>query len=307
MLLPSKTNVTLRVFFLYFFLFLLCVVLLNACAPALKHTPSEEYMKKSSSLEQTGNITEAIEELKIALTIDPTNSSAKEQLKRLSEKRDQEAEKHYKAGLSIKESDPAGASREFITALRTKPDYQVVVDELKKQHLTMSESKLRSRVITKKDSMSRKRGEEGVEEEENYYLGIAISLYENGEYQAAIDELLKARSKYPRNSEISQYLNLYYYNLGILYYDKKDYTKALSTFSKVKKGFGKTEEYIKKTRAMLKNSADELYKAGLKFFRQQKLHEAIAKWNAVLEIEPNHQKAKEYIQRSKKLLEALKQ
>jgi cytochrome c-type biogenesis protein CcmH/NrfG len=58
---------------------------------------------------------------------------------------------------------------------------------------------------------------------------------------------------------------------------------------------------------MLKNMADNFYRAGLKFFREQKLHEAIEKWNTVLEIDPNHHKAKEYIQRSKRILEALKQ
>jgi hypothetical protein len=57
---------------------------------------------------------------------------------------------------------------------------------------------------------------------------------------------------------------------------------------------------------MLKSLADEFYRAGLKFYREQKLNEAIVKWNTVLDIEPDHQKAKEYILKSKKLLQALK-
>ncbi len=292
----------------YLFLLLLSVVLLNACAPVAKYAPPEEYLKKSSSLEQRGDIAAAIEELKIALTIDPSNDSAKEQLKRLSVIRDREAEKHYKAGLSLKESDQSAARKEFLMALRIKPDYQIVVDELKQQQLTMAESKLQSRT-TRRTGARKAKGDEEEDEEEvgggADYLGVAISLYEHGEYQAAINELLKARSRYPRSAEISRYLNLSYYNLGVLYYQKKDYVNALGMFSKVKRGSEKSDAYLKKARAMLKNVADEYYKAGLKFYREQKLKDAIAQWNTVLEINPNHNKAKEYIQKSRKLLEAL--
>lgn len=306
MISSGKITNTLRGFIQYLCLLLSCAVLLNGCAPAFKHTLPEEHIKKSSSLEQTGDIATAIEELKIALTIDPANSSAKEQLNRLSQIRDQEAERHYKAGLSLKESDSSAAIKEFLTALRIKPDYPIVVNELKNQNIAIAESKLRSRTIVRRDSV-RGRGGETREYEESDHPNIAISFYESGEYQAAIDELLKAKSKDPRNSEIAKYLNLSYYNLGVFYYNKKDYMKALNMFTKVKRGFGNTEPYVRKTRTMLKNMADNFYRAGLKFFREQKLHEAIAKWNTVLEIDPNHHKAKEYIQRSKRLLEALKQ
>jgi tetratricopeptide (TPR) repeat protein len=292
-------------FCLLFIPLILCGVCLHGCAPVL--TSPEEYVKKSSSLEQTGDISAAIEELKVALTVDPSNTSAQEQLKRLCAIRDNDAEKHYKAGLTLKESDPPAATREFLTALRIKPDFQSAVDELKNQHLAIAESKLRSRAIVRGEGTKKKGEEDEAVEEESNYLGLAISLYENGEYQAAINELLKVKTKYPRNTDIIKYLNLSYYNLGVYYYNKRDYMKALSMFTKVKKGFENTEPYIKKTRIMLKNLADEFYRAGLKFYREQKLNEAIMKWNTVLEIEPNHQKAKEYIYKSKKLLEALKQ
>ncbi|MEN6321454.1 MAG: tetratricopeptide repeat protein [Syntrophaceae bacterium] len=244
--------------------------------------------------------------MKIALTIDPSNTTAKDQLKKLYTIRDIEVDKHYKAGLALKENDPPEATREFLAALRINPDFQKAIDELKNQHLAFAESKLRSRTHARGEE-TRKKGEETDSvTEESSHIGLAISFYENGEYQAAINELLKARAKNPRNAEIIKYLNLSYYNLGVYHYNKKDYMKALKMFAKVKKGFGNTESYIKKTRVMLKNMADEFYRAGLKFYREQKLNEAIMKWNTVLEIEPDHQKAKEYTLKSKKLLEALK-
>jgi tetratricopeptide (TPR) repeat protein len=279
------------------------LILLSACAPAIKHTISEEQFKKSIALEQTGDTTSAIEELKIALTIDPDNAYAKAQLERLSEKRDKEAQKHYQTGLSLKERDPQGATREFLTALRIKPDYKSAVDELKKQHFELTVSKLETRMKASRESPEE---EKEVKEDDYGYLGIAISFYEHGNYQAAINELLKAKSKYPRSSEVSKYLNMSYYNMGKLYYDNKDYTNALHMLTKVKKGSENAEPYVTRAKAMLKNLMDKFYKEGLQFYRQQKLREAIEKWNAVLEIDPHHRKAQEYTQKSKKLLEALK-
>jgi len=277
---------------------------LYGCAPALPRP--EDYVKKSTSLEQTGDISAAIEELKIALTIDPSNTTAKDQLKKLYTIRDIEVDKHYKVGLALKENDPAAATKEFLIALRINPDFQRAIDELKNQHLAFAESKLRSRTHARGEE-TRKKGEETDSvTEESSHIGLAISFYENGEYQAAIHELSKERAKNPKNAEIIKYLNLSYYNLGVYHYNNRDYIRALRTFAKVKRGFGHTEPYIKKTRIMLKSMADDNYRAGLKFYREQKLNEAIMKWNTVLEIEPDHQKAKEYILKSKKLLEALK-
>jgi tetratricopeptide (TPR) repeat protein len=205
--------------------------------------------------------------------------------------------------LSLKERDPQGATREFLTALRIKPDFKSAVDALKKQHFELTISKLETRMKVSRESPEE---EKEVKEDDYGYLGIAISFYENGNYQAAINELLKAKSKYPRSSEVSKYLNMSYYNMGKLYYDKKDYMNALHMLTKVKKGSENAEPYVTRAKAMLKNLMDKFYKEGLQFYRQQKLREAIEKWNAVLEIDPHHRKAQEYIQKSKKLLEALK-
>lgn len=304
MIFPHNIPFTLKRTYFIFILCMLYGVCLYGCTSAfLQH---EDYVKKSASLEQTGDISAAIEELKIALTIDPSNTAAKDQLKKLYAIRDSEVDKHYKAGLALKENDPQAATKEFLIVLRINPDFQRAIDELKNQHLAFAESKLRSRTHARGEE-TRKKGEEADSvTEESSHIGLAISCYENGEYQAAIHELSKARAKNPKNSEIIKYLNLSYYNLGVYYYNNRDYMKALRTFAKLKKGFGHTEIYIKKTRVMLKSMADENYRAGLKFYREQKLNEAIVKWNTVLDIEPDHQKAKEYILKSKKLLQALK-
>ncbi|MBI3582691.1 MAG: tetratricopeptide repeat protein [Nitrospinae bacterium] len=254
----------------------------------------DEHLKKALSLEQQGDIRGAIEEFKIALTIDPTNDEAKAGLKRLSEMADIEAEKHYQKGLSLKKTDPSKARTEFLIALRLKPDYQLAIEELKGWHIFVAKSRLLA---------PPGETDTGVED----YLSVALSLYEDGDYAGAIQEFLKAKEKYPKNPEIIKHLNLSYYKQGVAHFEKGEYKNALQMFSSLKPDFEKVGDYIKKVRAGLKKTAEDSYKNGLKLFREQKLTQAIEQWNIVLEIEPDHKKAREYIEKAKNLLKSLEQ
>jgi tetratricopeptide (TPR) repeat protein len=287
-----------------------CIFLLSACVPPpTKPKPTieivpvitdqfkpflDEHLKKALIFEQQGEFPCAIEEFKIALTIDPTNDEAKVGLKRLSELADIEAEKHYQKGLSIKKSDPSNARIEFLKALRIKPGHQPSIEELKGWHLFVAKSRLLA-PTSEVDS--------GLED----YLSVALSLYEDGDYGGAIQEFLKAKEKYPKNPEITKHLNLSYYKHGVALFEKGEYKKALQMFSSLKPDFEKVGDYLKKVRSGLKKTAEDGYKNGLKLFREQKLTEAIEQWNIVLEIEPDHKKAKEYIEKAKNLLKSLEQ
>jgi len=101
---------------------LFACLLICGCAhePAQEFAPrQEESFKNSVIKEERGDITEAVEELKVALTIDPANKRVRDELVRLMEKRDREAEKRFKAGMALKDSDPLAAVKEFIAALRS--------------------------------------------------------------------------------------------------------------------------------------------------------------------------------------------
>ncbi len=292
-------------------LLLLAILFAGGCA----HTPvttfpelPEASIKSSSEFEQKGNLTAAVERLKIALTIDPANTRAQEELKRLMLKRNIEAEKRYKAGLALRESDSDGARKEFIAALRIRSDYMEAVKALKDLQLESSEATLQVRA--RKEAASRQQTKNQQQEEESLddtHLDTAIAFYDDGNYASAIQELQRAKLRTPNDPEVNKYLNLSWYNSGIAWFNKKDYHKALDAFSMVKKKFENVDDYIRKCRQSMKNVAEDLYKMGLKFFREQKLQAAIEKWNAVLVINPDHTKAKEYIEKTKKLLNALQE
>lgn len=270
--------------------------------------PPEESIKSSSEFEQKGDLTAAVERLKIALTIDPGNIRAQEELKRLLIKRNIEAEKRYRAGLALKELNPDAARKEFLAALRIRSDYMEAVRALKDLQLEASEATLQARA--KKEAASKTHPKNQPPDDvllEETYLDTAIALYDDGNYSSAIQELQKAKSHSPNDPEVNKYLNLSWYNSGIVWFKKKEYRKALDAFAMVKKKFENVDDYIRKSRQALKNEAEDLYKMGLKFFREQKLQDAISKWNAVLAINPDHHKAKEYIEKAKKLLNALQE
>jgi tetratricopeptide (TPR) repeat protein len=265
----------------------------------------EASVQTSSIMEEQGDITLAVEELKIALTIDPDNKKAQGELKRLLEKRNFEAEKRFKAGMALRDKDPARAAKEYLAALRIRSDYPEAVAELKNLQLESSEATIQARADNKAAIAAKAKAMEE-DDDEATYLETAIAFYEDGDYTSAIKELQEAKGRYPNDPEIHRYLNLSWYHSGIIWFKKKDYRKALDAFGRVKKGFESVDDYTRQSRQALKGSAEDLYKMGLKFFREQKLSEAIGKWQAALEIEPQHQKAREYIEKARKLQEALR-
>lgn len=289
------------------------LLLAGGCAHEAPQLPPSsqalnDSVKKSHEQEFRGDLTAAVEQLKIALTIDPDNSVAREELKRLTIKRDQLAEKHYRSGITLAEKDASSAQREFLKALRIRSDYPEAVRALKELQLESSEHTIQARA--KKQVAARtQQPKSTVEYEESVeatYLDTAIAFYEDGNYGAAISALQKAKSKSPRDPEVNRYLNLSWYKSGVALFNRHDYRQALDAFVRVAKRFELVEEYISKCRQALKDKAENLYRVGLKFFREQKLQGAIAKWNEVLAIDPEHKKSREYITRAQKLLDALK-
>jgi tetratricopeptide (TPR) repeat protein len=286
----------------------LAILCTGGCTPVVFTKLPQESIKSSSEFELKGDLTAAVERLKIALAIDPGNIKAEEELKRLTVKRDIEAEKHYQAGQTLKGSDPEGARKEFLAAIRIRSDYMDAVRALKDLQLESSEATLHARARKEAASRTQPKYQESLDEIlEETRLENAIELYDEGNYTSAIQELQKAKSHTPNDPEIKKYLNLSWYNYGISLFKKKEFRKALDAFSMLKKNFEDVDKYIQKCQQALKKEADDLYKIGMKYFREQKLQEAISKWNAVLSINPDHIKAKEYIIKAKKLLNALKE
>ncbi|NVN91256.1 MAG: hypothetical protein HXX11_11735 [Desulfuromonadales bacterium] len=219
---------------------------------------TEQTVKVSSNFEKRGYLDNAVEELMVANAVAPDNPVVLGELNRMVVKRNREAEKHFKAGLALRESDPRGARKELIEALKIHNDYPEAVAELKKIQLESAESVIQAR-SRREENLVAPRMQEKVEpteeeevESENYSLDIAISSFEKGNYDTAIREFGKMKARYPHDPDIQSYLDRSWYNSGISWFMKKEYRRALTSFSKVPKGFERVEDYLAKCRAALK-------------------------------------------------------
>ena len=101
--------------------------LVAGCAEVPTRPPAElpdKYITKAQELEAQGDLVEALEQYKVALTVDPGNQLAKEKASQLESTLGELAERHYQDGLAFhRKGEYNRARQDFLTALRYNPDH----------------------------------------------------------------------------------------------------------------------------------------------------------------------------------------
>ena len=115
----------------------LLIVLISGCAqPTIKPPEpiTDQYMVKAQEYEAKGDLVEALEQYKLALTVDPENQAAKEKRAKIGQELRELAENHYQTGLNYhRKGQYDQARKEFLTALRYTPDHQEAKKMLREQ------------------------------------------------------------------------------------------------------------------------------------------------------------------------------
>ena len=243
--------------------FIWVVTMAAGCAHVEKQAPSTtKLVETSTTTEKRGYVTDDVEDLKITLAIDPKNKKAREELNRLIAKRTSEAEVHYRAGTAILDSNAQDARKEFLNALRLRPNYEEAITALRNLQLATAEAIIHARL--KKEAAHAatpvKHKLSSDEEEldtQTYSLDIAVAAFEEGEYVKAIREFSKMKARYPDDPDIQAYLDRSWYSYGVEQFNKKNYKKALDSFLKVPKNFDTVGEYIAKCRRALKSDSSK--------------------------------------------------
>ena len=173
--------------------FLIFVLLMAAgCAHIEKQAPraavAKQLVENSTTMEKRGDIVTAVEDLKIALTIDPNSIKAHAELNRLIDERNRNAEQHYRAGIAASNSNTQEARKEFLAALRLRPDYSESITALRELQLATAEAIIQVRLQkeaahTKTRLKSKVYTEEDDPDMETYSLDIAVSAFEKGDYE----------------------------------------------------------------------------------------------------------------------------
>lgn len=106
---------------------LFIVAIAAGCAQVPTKPPKDlpdQYISRAQELEAKGNLVEALEQYRVALTVDPQNKLAKEKIEKIEPTLGEVAEKHYQDGLAFYRKGEYGRARqEFLTALRYNPDH----------------------------------------------------------------------------------------------------------------------------------------------------------------------------------------
>lgn len=96
----------------------------------------EEYLGRARQQESKGDLVEALESYRLALTVDPANPTAQAKQTELEARLNGLAAENYKAGAELQRMGKyAQARQKLLTAVRYKPDYPEAVEMLKAERL----------------------------------------------------------------------------------------------------------------------------------------------------------------------------
>ena len=141
--------------------------------------------------------------------------------------------------------------------------------------------------------------------EVNPLLAEAREALDHQDYAQAlvgVDQLLASA---PRNAEALALKKQVLYSHGKAQLDQRKYRDSLETLdqlAKIAPDYEDSAALIRQTRTRL---VEQHYSNGIRFYREEKLPEAIAEWKVVLEIDPQHANARKNVEQSERLLKQL--
>ena len=293
-------------------------LILHACALFPRLSPEAAFQEairtnqaEALLLEQAGRIREALDRWKIVLTIDAHHATASQRIQQLSTTVREQSRRHVALGKeAFQRRDRQTAQRHYLAGLRLDPQNReaqqglYATDEQLGDHSAFAKSRLhgtRSGAPTPLTVSSEEEEETG----EEMSLAEALELFRRKEYRAAIDAFSRVLALEPGLREALEYQKLAYYNGGVEYFEKANYTEALTMFDRLKKlqpDFKRLSHYWRQAREKL---AEQHYLAGIHHFKEQQLKEAIQEWDQALVLNPNLENAKRSRERAKQLLKNL--
>jgi len=131
--------------------------------------------------------------------------------------------------------------------------------------------------------------------------------FERKQYTAALSDLDKYLARNPGSAEGVALKKQVLYRMGKTQYDQKNYDAAyrnLTELAKLAPSYEDSPALIQDSRRKL---IEQHYSQGIRYYRDEKLREAITEWRLVLDLDPQHVNAKRYIEQSEKLLKGLEE
>ncbi|HEV8616549.1 MAG TPA: LysM peptidoglycan-binding domain-containing protein [Methylomirabilota bacterium] len=141
--------------------------------------------------------------------------------------------------------------------------------------------------------------------EVNPILADAREAVDRREYAAALEQVDQYLAQNPRDREgiDLKKVTLYRYGQSLLEQKKYDESyRALTQLARIQPDYQDVGKLVQQARRQV---IDRHYQEGIRFFREEKLKEAIAEWRLVLEMEPQNQNAKRNVEQAERMLQGL--
>jgi tetratricopeptide (TPR) repeat protein len=143
--------------------------------------------------------------------------------------------------------------------------------------------------------------------EVNPLLAEARESLERKDYATALGDADRLLASTPGNAEAQGLKRSALYGLGKTQYDQKQYKDSYATLGQLVKLAPNHEDAAKLLRQSRSRLIDDHFGRGIRYYREEKLPEAIAEWKAVLEIDPQHIAARKNLEQSERLLKSLEE
>ena len=141
--------------------------------------------------------------------------------------------------------------------------------------------------------------------EVNPLLAEAREAADRQDYNQALSDLDQLLASSPRNADALTLKKQVLYTQGKSQLEQKKYKDSYATLNQLARiapGYEDSGTLLRQTRTRL---VEEYYNSGIRYYREEKLPEAIAQWKAVLEIDPQHVNARKNLDQAERLLKQL--
>ena len=141
--------------------------------------------------------------------------------------------------------------------------------------------------------------------EVNPLLAEAREAADRLDYSQALSDLDQLLASAPRNADALTLKKQVLYSQGKSQLDQRKYRDSLATLNQLARiapNYEDSATLMRQTRTRL---IEEYYNSGIRYYREEKLPEAIAQWKAVLEIDPQHVNARKNLDQAERLLKQL--
>lgn len=151
--------------------------------------------------------------------------------------------------------------------------------------------------------------EEDLMESEAQDTGALLSMaklqFGRGLFATAVSMVDEILAQEPNNIAATDIRNESYYELANKHWNDGATAESMRMLLRLPKGYKDSAALKKKVQDKLNADSEPLYLAGVKHFLAEDLEKAVEQWELTLQINPYHAKARQDLEKARKLLEAV--